>query len=152
MYDRILRSPALPGEARRSPALPGEARRSPAKPGEARRSPARRSLSSVLWVRLERTYTMELTHVKHRLYRIPTFYRIFYPNRWLLVLSQHRINLTKCTGPRRSWTAFGNGAADSLALCWSFCHLLGDARILRYSETSPPRGSFASKSLGLEFR
>ena len=25
-----------------------------------------------LWVRLERTYTMELTHVKHRLYRIPT--------------------------------------------------------------------------------
>lgn len=34
-----------------------------------------------LWVRLERTYTMELTHVKHRLYRIPTFYRIFYPNR-----------------------------------------------------------------------
>jgi hypothetical protein len=37
---------------------------------------------------------MELTHVKHRLYRIPTWYRIFYPNRWLLVLSQHRTNFS----------------------------------------------------------
>ena len=34
----------------------------------------------ILWVRLERTYTMELTHVKHRLYRIPTLDRILDPN------------------------------------------------------------------------
>ena len=36
--------------------------------------------SREMWVRSERKYTMELTHVTHRLYRIPTFYRIFDPN------------------------------------------------------------------------
>ena len=77
MYDIICEiRQAREAEAQTSPRGGGKALLCQGKAGlelsSNREAELRSQILESLWVRLERTYTMELTHVKHRLYRIPT--------------------------------------------------------------------------------